>query len=104
MKKMRNRTTSIVLLAIMLAMPLGVLAQTKVVAPKNPYSLSKDVELGRQAAQEVERQLPLLNDNVTQSYVERIGQRLAESIPSEFRHTEFRYSYKAADVSDVNAF
>ncbi|MGA9768637.1 MAG: M48 family metallopeptidase [Blastocatellia bacterium] len=104
MKRMQNRTTSIVLLAIMLAMPLGVLAQTKVIAPKNPYSLSKDVELGRQAAQQVERQLPLVNDNTTQAYVERIGQRLAESIPPEFQHSEFRYSYKAVDVSDVNAF
>ena len=104
MKKMRNRTTSIALLAIMLAMPLGVLAQTKVVAPKNPYAVSKDVELGRQAAQEVERQLPLLNDNSVQYYVERIGQRLAESIPPEYQHSEFRYSYKAVDVSDVNAF
>ncbi|HKS40504.1 MAG TPA: M48 family metallopeptidase [Blastocatellia bacterium] len=104
MKKMRNRTTSIVLLAIMLAMPLGVLAQTKVVAPKNPYAVSKDVELGRQAAQEVERQLPLVNDNSVQYYVERIGRRLAESIPSEYQHSEFRYSYKAVDVSDVNAF
>ena len=104
MKKMRNRTTSIVLLAIMLAMPLGVLAQTKVVAPKNPYAVSKDVELGGQAAREVERQLPLINDNSVQYYVERIGRRLAESIPPEFQHSEFRYSYKAVDVSDVNAF
>ena len=104
MKKMRSRTTSIVLLAIMLVMPLGVLAQTKVVAPKNPYAVSKDVELGRQAAQEVERQLPLVNDNSVQYYVERIGRRLAESIPSEYQHPEFRYSYKAVDVSDVNAF
>lgn len=104
MKRMRSRTTSIALLAIMLAMPLGVLAQTKVIAPKNPYSLSKDVELGREAAQQVERQLPLLNDNSVQYYVERIGQRLAESIPPEYQHPEFRYSYKVVNVGDVNAF
>jgi Zn-dependent protease with chaperone function len=104
MKKMRNLTTSIALLAIMLATPLGILAQTKVVAPKNPYSIDKDVELGRQAAQEAERQLPVLNDNATQYYVERIGRRLAEAIPPEYQHREFQYSYKAVDVSDVNAF
>lgn len=104
MKRMRNLTTSIVLLATMLAMPLGLLAQTKVVAPKNPYSIDKDVELGRQAAQEAERQLPILNDNATQYYVEQIGRRLAEAIPPEYQHPQFRYSYKAVDVSDVNAF
>src|ERR1044072_6829929 len=80
------------------------MAQTKVVAPKNSYSIDKDVQLGRQAAQEVERQLPILNDGTVQSYVERIGQRLAESIPREYQPPEFRYSYKVTDVSDVNAF
>lgn len=104
MKMVRNRITSIALLAIMFAMPLCVLAQTKIVAPKNPYSLSKDVELGRQAAQQVEQQLPLLRDNSVQAYVAQIGQRLAEAIPPEYQHPEFRYSYKVVDVSDVNAF
>jgi Zn-dependent protease with chaperone function len=103
MKRTRNLTVSIALLA-MLSVPFGALAQTRVVAPKNSYSVSKDVELGRQAAQEVERQLPILNDGAVQNYVGRIGRRLAESIPPEFQHPEFRYSYKVTDVSDVNAF
>jgi Zn-dependent protease with chaperone function len=103
MKRMRNLTASIALLA-MLSTSFGVMAQTKVIAPKNSYSIDKDVELGRQAAQEVERQLPILNDDTVQSYVERIGRRLAEAIPPEYQHPEFRYSYKVTDVSDVNAF
>ena len=37
-------------------------------------------------------------------YVERVGQRLAESIPAEFRHPEFRYSFDVVNVSDINAF
>jgi hypothetical protein len=100
---MRNLTASVVVLA-MLSVPLAVLAQTKVVAPKNSYSLDKDVELGRQAAQEVERKLPLLDDNSIQSYIERVGRRLAESIPPEYQHPQFRYSYKVVDVKEVNAF
>jgi beta-barrel assembly-enhancing protease len=95
---------SILVLLSMLAMPIGILAQTRVVAPKNPYDVNKDVELGRQAAQEVERQLPELNDRSVQDYVDRIGRRLAESIPAEFRHPEFRYSYTVVDVRDLNAF
>jgi Zn-dependent protease with chaperone function len=96
--------TSAVLLAAWLALPLGVLAQTRVVAPKNPFSVDKDVQLGQQAAQQVERQMPLLNDSATQAYVERVGRRLAEAIPAEFQHREFRYTYKVVDVKDVNAF
>jgi Zn-dependent protease with chaperone function len=106
MKKLRNfrASASIMVLLSMLAMPIGTLAQTRVIAPKNPYEVSKDVELGRQAAQEVERQLPRLEDNEVQSYVDRIGSRLAESIPAEYRHPEFRYTYTVVDVRDVNAF
>src|ERR1044071_1064400 len=106
MRRIRKLGASLsaVLLAASLAFPLGVLAQTRVVAPKNPYSLDKDVQLGQQAAQQAERQLPLLNDSATQAYIARIGQRLAEAIPAEFQHPEFHYSYKVVDVKDVNAF
>ncbi|HVG22446.1 MAG TPA: M48 family metallopeptidase, partial [Blastocatellia bacterium] len=106
MKKVRNfrASASIMVLLSLLAMPIGVLGQTRVVAPKNPYDVNKDVELGRQAAQEVERQLPRLDDNEVQSYIDRIGGRLAESIPAEYRHPEFRYTYTVVDVRDVNAF
>jgi len=106
MSRIRRLRTgvSIILLAVLLALPLDILAQTRVVAPKNPYSVDKDVQLGRQAAQQAERQMPLLNDSATQSYVERVGRRLAEAIPAEFQHPEFHYTYKVVDVSDVNAF
>lgn len=88
----------------MLALPIRLIGQTRVVAPKNPYSLAKDVQLGQQAASEVERQMPILNDYEVQSYVERVGRRLAEGIPAQFQHPEFRYSYKVVDARDLNAF
>ena len=88
----------------MLALPISVIGQTRVVAPKNPYSLDKDVQLGRQAASEVERQMPILNDAEVQSYVERVGRRLSEGIPAQFQHPEFRYSFKVVDARDINAF
>ena len=87
-----------------LAFPIGLMGQTRVIAPKNPYSLAKDVQLGQQAASEVERQMPILNDSEVQNYVERVGRRLAEAIPAEFQHQEFRYSYKVIDARDINAF
>jgi hypothetical protein len=75
-----------------------------VVAPKNPYSVDKDVQLGSEAAQQAERQLPLLNDPEVQRYVRDIGQRLAEAIPREFQYPQFRYSYKVTNLRDINAF
>jgi beta-barrel assembly-enhancing protease len=78
--------------------------QTKVVAPDNKYNVSEDVKLGREAAREVEEQMPLLREETVQEYIERIGERLVENIPAEFRHPEFRYSFKVVNASDINAF
>ncbi|MEK6300305.1 MAG: M48 family metallopeptidase [Acidobacteriota bacterium] len=106
MNRIRNlkaKASAFVLLSV-LALPIGLIAQTKVVAPKNPYSIDKDVQLGSEASREVERQIPLLNDAEVQRYVENIGRRLAEAIPAEFQHREFRYSYKVTDIKDLNAF
>jgi Zn-dependent protease with chaperone function len=95
---------SLILTINLLALPFEVFAQTQVSAPKNPYSVQKDVELGSQAAAEVERQLPLVNDRGVQSYLDQVGRRLASAIPANYQHPEFRYSFKVVDVSDLNAF
>src|SRR5580765_4970551 len=89
--------------AILSAVSL-VAAQTQITAPSNKYKVTDDVKLGQDAARQVEEQLPLLRDNQVESYVENLGSRLVESIPPEFRHSEFRYSFKVVNVSDINAF
>ena len=103
MGSLRARLSVLVSLSV-LALPIASLAQTRVVAPNNPYSEAKDVELGRQAAQQAERQLPLLNDQGAQDYVERVGRRLVEAIPAEFQHPQFHYTFKVLDLRDLNAF
>jgi Putative Zn-dependent protease, contains TPR repeats len=86
------------------AMPLSALGQTRISAPKNKYNIRDDVQAGQQAAQEVERQMPILSDNSIQSYVSNVGQRLVAAIPQEFQHPEFRYSFKVVNARDINAF
>lgn len=81
-----------------------VFGQTKIVAPENKYSVKEDVEAGREAAREVQQQLPMLRDDGVDDYVERVGQKLVSSIPNEFRHPEFRYTFDVVNVSDLNAF
>jgi Zn-dependent protease with chaperone function len=81
-----------------------VFGQTKIVAPENKYPVAEDVKAGREAAREVSKQLPMLRDDGVDDYVERIGQRLAQNIPEEFRHSEFRYTFDVVNVSDLNAF
>jgi beta-barrel assembly-enhancing protease len=79
-------------------------AQTRITPPKNKYTPAQDVELGQQAAKEVEQQLPLLRDDGIESFVDRIGRRLVQVMPSEMEHREFRYSFKVINVREINAF
>ena len=81
-----------------------VYGQTKIVAPENKYDVKEDVQAGREAAEQVEEQLPILRDDGVDDYVERVGARLVANIPSEFRHPEFRYTFDVVNVSDINAF
>src|SRR5690349_1501633 len=82
----------------------AVAQQTRIVAPKNKYSVQDDIRLGRQAAAEVERQMPILNDPVATRYVESVGERLVAAVPQEFQHPEFNYTFKVVNASDINAF
>ncbi len=85
-------------------MPVSVLSQTQLKYHSNRYSVQDDVKLGRQAAGEVEQQLPLLRDNEVAAYVDRIGRRLVAAIPSQFQQREFSYYFRVVNASDINAF
>jgi beta-barrel assembly-enhancing protease len=95
----RRRTASTVVMAL-LAMGVVALGQTELKPGFNLFSTQQDVEIGRQAATEIESQLPLLDQREVQDYVSRIGARLAEHTPGP----DFPYQFKVVNVSDVNAF
>jgi Zn-dependent protease with chaperone function len=86
------------------AMPIAVFSQTQIKYHSNKYKPTDDVKVGRQAAAEVEQQLPILRDPEATGYASRVGQRLVNSIPSEFRHPEFQYYFKIVNARDINAF
>src|SRR5690242_3168121 len=65
----------------------------------NFYSLEKEIALGKQLAQEVERSSKLIDDPVVTEYVNRVGQNLV-------RNSDARvpFTIKATDSDEVNAF
>jgi predicted Zn-dependent protease len=91
-------------LVAMALMPLSVMAQTQIKYHSNKYSVQDDVQLGRRAAQEVEQQYPLMRDGQVQEYVENVGRRLVNAIPSQFQHSEFQYTFRVVNARDINAF
>jgi predicted Zn-dependent protease len=100
---MRVRRTQAAILAVVLSASIAS-AQTKITPPKNKYSPEDDVKLGREAAAQVEQQLPVMRDDNVTSYVSDIGQRLVAAIPADLRHPEFRYTFKVVNVKEINAF
>ncbi len=96
--------SALALTFVMFLAPLAALGQTHIEMPKNKYSVSDDVRLGQQAAQQVFQQMPILRDSTVDGYVESVGQRLAAAIPAEYQHPEFRYSFDVVDARDINAF
>ena len=88
----------------MLILPLAAIGQTRIVAPKNKYKPQDDVKLGRDYSAQVEKQMPILSDAEATRYLQDIGRRLANSIPSQFQHSEFEYNFKIVNARDINAF
>ena len=91
-------------LAAIAALSVVLGAQTHVTPPENSYTPAQDVELGVKAAAEAEQQLPIMHDDEITSYIEQIGRRLVAAIPPELQHPEFRYTFKAVNVREINAF
>ena len=100
--KRRRTVLTVLVFSLTLAGPLS--AQTKIVLPSNKYSVADDVKLGREASAEVRKELPMLNDNRVDEYVEDIGRKLVAAIPAEFRHADFQYSFDVVDQKEINAF
>jgi predicted Zn-dependent protease len=99
-----QRLMALLTVFALFAMPVSVFTQTRITLHSNKYSPSDDVKVGRQAAAEVEQQMPILNDYEATNYVSRVGQRLVNSIPPEFQHPEFQYYFKIVNARDINAF
>ncbi len=94
---------SLVALAV-LSLVAAASAQTRITPPPNKYSLEDDVRAGREAAAEVERQMPLMRDDAVSSYVADLGERLVNGIPPDLQHPEFQYTVKVVNVKELNAF
>jgi predicted Zn-dependent protease len=65
----------------------------------NFYSLEKQIALGKQVAQEVERQAKFVDDPVIAEYVNRVGQNLVRNSDAKVPFT-----IKVLDSEEVNAF
>ena len=69
-------------------------------AAVNLFSAKQDIEMGRRAASDAERQLPMLRDAAVEGYVNAIVRRLAAQAPGP----RFPYQAKVVNSAEINAF
>ena len=65
----------------------------------NWYSIEKEIAIGKQLAQQVERQAKIVDDPIIAEYVNRVGQNLVRNSDAKVPFT-----IKVIDSEDVNAF
>jgi len=90
--------------SLILLLTAALATQTSITPPANKYTPAQDVQLGRDAAEQARRRLPVMVDDLMTSYLEGIGRRLVGAIPPDLRHPEFRYTFEMVNVREINAF
>ncbi|MEK7151329.1 MAG: M48 family metallopeptidase [Patescibacteria group bacterium] len=65
----------------------------------NLYSIEKEIAMGKQMAQEIARQIKVVEDPIISEYVNRLGQNLVRSSDAKVPFT-----IKVIDAEEINAF
>jgi predicted Zn-dependent protease len=84
--------------AVTAALILGL--STSAIGALRLISVNDEIALGRQAQQDVRRQIPELRDSVVSNYIENLGRRLAVRADGP----KYPYSFDVANNREINAF
>src|SRR5215471_16864371 len=79
-------------------------AETEIKLPKNKYTPKQDVELGKEAAAEVRKQYPIIQDERIKAYLSSLGDRLVAAAPKQFIEPVYEFSFTPVNVKEINAF
>ena len=67
----------------------------------NSYTIEQEVDYGRKAIPEIEKNLPLLPaDHPTSKYIDKLGHKLADKAPGY----KFPYTFRVVKQKEINAF
>jgi hypothetical protein len=72
--------------------------------PKKKYTPKPDVQRGKEAASELRKQYPIIEDQHIAKYLTQIGNRLVAAAPTELKQSVYEYSFTPVNLKDINAF
>jgi len=96
--------TALLFLAGLVVVPSAVFAieRLKFKTGFNLFKPGQDVQLGREAAGQADKQLPLLNDPQVVQYINSLGHRLVSFAPNNT--SDYVWQFKVVNSPDINAF
>jgi Zn-dependent protease with chaperone function len=98
----RKRISVGVALAGLILLPLAAWAQKPRFRPGfNLFSVKQDIQLGQEAAQEIEKEIQVLQDPEIVNYVSGLGKHLSQYTPEE---TSYPWTFKVVNSQEINAF
>ena len=68
----------------------------------NMFSTQQDVQVGRENAAQVDKELPILQDAAVERYINELGRRLSAFTPNN--REEYAWQFKVVNSPDINAF
>jgi hypothetical protein len=68
----------------------------------NLFSIEQDVQLGKESAAKVDKQMPLVTDPEVLQYINGLGKRLASYAPNN--RPDYLWEFKVVDSKEINAF
>jgi Zn-dependent protease with chaperone function len=99
---MKVRFILVSLIISLTALNLTVAAQRTQVKPgRNVFTVQQDIDLGREAALDAEKQLNLVTNRDANVWVSGVGQRLLSKVNNEYK---FPFTFKIVDEREINAF
>jgi predicted Zn-dependent protease len=92
-----------IVMVVLALCSMTVLAQRTRLRPSGTLFISpaQDVEIGREVAQDAEKQLTLINNRDANTYITSLGQKLLAKAPNE---NKFPFTFKIVDDRSINAF
>src|SRR5262245_63501871 len=80
--------------------PPGSRSQPRFKPGFNLFSPEQDIQIGRQSAQQILTETPMLDDHEIGGYVEQLGSKLASKAAGE----RFPYQFRVVATREINAF
>ncbi len=90
------------LASLLLCAPSLFAQRSQLKPPWNMYSPQTDIQVGKQNAQIMEKQLPLCNDPKIDAYLTQLGLRLVAKLPT--RGVEYPWEFHCVNDKAINAF